>query len=546
MSNTKLEMTFDPNTIEHLGVRMYSTLPPVLAELIANSYDADAKNVTLTLEDSEPGREQIIIEDDGYGMAFDDINQKFLRIGRNRRTEEENQVTPGGRKVIGKKGLGKLSFFGISHEVEIDTRKDGKRNIFLMDWDKIKGSKEKTYSPDIVKRDEKYSGANGTKITLRRIQRKTDFNPKTIADSLSKIFIFDRDFNVVVKHNRDAPIVMNNDMKYEGLEKDFEWKIPEDLIGFTSTYAKKNEVKGKLITSKKPISPKTNMRGVALFSRKKLVNQPEYFSESISSHFFSYLTGILEVDFIDEIKDDVISTNRQSLNWGDPGMPELRKYLQDIILWLERDWRKKKGEKREKEIRQKTGVILSQWFDKLPTEVKNKVEPVINALAKQEVELDQEITNTAVKNIHELIPEYPRYHWRNLHPDVQIITKEDYVNKRYFDAAEKASRLYVQRVKDAAGIDSGNESNDVDRALNSGNGILMVTDCANATEINIQNGQHLLSRGVLAGCRNPLAHNPEYQKKLVDTGLFTEKDCLDMLSIISHLFTRLDKAKKRP
>ena len=45
-----LEMSFDPNTIEHLGVRMYSTLPPVLTELIANAYDADAETVKIILE----------------------------------------------------------------------------------------------------------------------------------------------------------------------------------------------------------------------------------------------------------------------------------------------------------------------------------------------------------------------------------------------------------------------------------------------------------------------------------------------------------------
>ena len=71
-----LVMTFDPLTIEHLGVRLYSTLPPVLAELIANSYDADAENVTLSLND-EGSEKEIIIEDDGMGMSFDEINNKF-------------------------------------------------------------------------------------------------------------------------------------------------------------------------------------------------------------------------------------------------------------------------------------------------------------------------------------------------------------------------------------------------------------------------------------------------------------------------------------
>ena len=43
----KLVMRFDPNTIEHLGVKMYSQIPTAIAEMIANSYDADAKKETI-------------------------------------------------------------------------------------------------------------------------------------------------------------------------------------------------------------------------------------------------------------------------------------------------------------------------------------------------------------------------------------------------------------------------------------------------------------------------------------------------------------------
>ena len=43
--NQKLEMSFDPQTIEHLGVKMYSQLPNAIAELIANSYDAESPEV---------------------------------------------------------------------------------------------------------------------------------------------------------------------------------------------------------------------------------------------------------------------------------------------------------------------------------------------------------------------------------------------------------------------------------------------------------------------------------------------------------------------
>ena len=42
-------MRFDPNVITHLGIQMYSTLPPVIAELVSNSYDAESEEVNIFL-----------------------------------------------------------------------------------------------------------------------------------------------------------------------------------------------------------------------------------------------------------------------------------------------------------------------------------------------------------------------------------------------------------------------------------------------------------------------------------------------------------------
>src|SRR5579872_1944573 len=105
----ELEMQFDPNTIEHLGIQMYSTLPPVIGELISNAYDADAKSVKIHLIDE--GEKSITIADTGHGMKYEDLNSKFLKIGRNRRTDTTGQKSESkNRYVIGKKGIGKLSF----------------------------------------------------------------------------------------------------------------------------------------------------------------------------------------------------------------------------------------------------------------------------------------------------------------------------------------------------------------------------------------------------------------------------------------------------
>lgn len=104
--NQKLEMSFDPQTIEHLGVKMYSQLPNAIAELIANSYDAESPEVHIILKDNEEEK-SIAVVDKGIGMSFDEINENFLRIGRKRRESDSGLSPNGKRKVTGRKGLGK-------------------------------------------------------------------------------------------------------------------------------------------------------------------------------------------------------------------------------------------------------------------------------------------------------------------------------------------------------------------------------------------------------------------------------------------------------
>ena len=62
INQKELVLRFDLRTIEHLGIQMYKTLPPVLSELISNSYDADATCVNINFIDTEEDK-QIIVSD---------------------------------------------------------------------------------------------------------------------------------------------------------------------------------------------------------------------------------------------------------------------------------------------------------------------------------------------------------------------------------------------------------------------------------------------------------------------------------------------------
>ena len=49
------------------------------------------------------------------------------------------------------------------------------------------------------------------------------------------------------------------------------------------------------------------------------------------------------------------------------------------------------------------------------------------------------------------------------------------------------------------------------------------------------------SEGIVVGGRHPLQHQEHIE--LSATGLFSEKDCLDFLSLLSHLFKRLEDSE---
>ena len=143
---------FDKNTIDHLGIKLYSQFPPVIAELISNAYDADAEHVKININYNN---RQVIIIDDGNGMTYEEINDCFLVIGRNRRDAMKTDVSPvKGRKVTGRKGLGKLAVFGIASEIELISIKDNLKNGFSINYNELKSSEFDEYHPKVIYQNE--------------------------------------------------------------------------------------------------------------------------------------------------------------------------------------------------------------------------------------------------------------------------------------------------------------------------------------------------------------------------------------------------------
>lgn len=135
MSN-KYRMSISLNVLNHLGLHLYSNTPAVLSEVIANAWDADATtvNVHFDLE-----AKTITVTDDGHGMDLDDINQKYLYVGFEKRAGGQTRTPSGNRLPMGRKGIGKLSLFSIANQFEVFSRKEGcPEQSFLMDAETLK------------------------------------------------------------------------------------------------------------------------------------------------------------------------------------------------------------------------------------------------------------------------------------------------------------------------------------------------------------------------------------------------------------------------
>lgn len=104
---TGYKLKIDLNVLNHLGLNLYSNVPAVLSELIANAWDADSENVSISVEHGSNNGETIItISDDGCGMTKVDLNDKFLNVGYQRRKEEKFSLTQKhNRQVMRRKGI---------------------------------------------------------------------------------------------------------------------------------------------------------------------------------------------------------------------------------------------------------------------------------------------------------------------------------------------------------------------------------------------------------------------------------------------------------
>ena len=423
----KFTMKLSLNVLNHLGIGLYSNIPAVLSELVANAWDADAPTVKI---DIDQGRGMIEVEDTGNGMTVPEINSRFLTVGYRRR--EGGATTANGRRVMGRKGIGKLSSFSIAEIVEVHTVKNGRASALLMDRSRIKNLMEdhdtaKEYHPPEIQ-PVTNGLEKGTRLVLRKLDKRLSWTGPHLRRRLARRFsvigpahgfeveidgapitIEDREFQNKLEflwyfgdagramsdaagslrgrhelNATDATVEIVRDVEVVR-EADGEVEIREEV--------ERRQVSGWIGTVDRPEVLDEANNAVVLLARGKLVHEdilPEFKEAGI---YADYVMGEINADFLDDDdQDDIVTSGRQSVKEDDARYKAVSSFVRRTLKTIKNQWTKLRLEKgKERALAYPT---VRRWYDRLGRDQKKTAERLfgkIESLTLPDLETKREL-----------------------------------------------------------------------------------------------------------------------------------------------------------
>ena len=395
----QLTMRFSGRLVKHLGLQMYSGAVPAIAELIANAWDATAKNVYINvpLGKSLEHTDKISVRDDGSGISFEECNNHYLVVGRDRRSEEGDYSTEFGevkpRKLMARKGIGKLSGFGIANRIEARTVKDGLVTHFAMDYDSMtrSGNFIEEYHPELLGDDgKKVDEPNGTDITLTQLKLTRTINNDAFRESMARRFtvLSDPQFAVFV-----------NDGKLTKSARELQFRYPLKPNAWSSeNITGVGEIKWWIGFEKDPI-PDEDARGIVVFTRGKMAQAPWFFGLSggvWGQHGMQYMTGEVIAEQLDLTDgQDYVATDRASALWEEPLTVAIKEWGQKKIKELLDEWAK---QRRTAKLQRPEVLKYVAYAEKLPEKEKKIFNTFVDKVCSiPQLDKDKEILDELIR-----------------------------------------------------------------------------------------------------------------------------------------------------
>ncbi len=404
----KLYLRFHGRIIDSLGIQMYQSPVAAIAELIANAWDADSKNVAVNLPTDLSGTPTIVVQDDGLGMTFEECQNFYLDVGRNRRVDENTDMSPDGRPILGRKGIGKFAGFGIAELLEVDTTsaETGERTVFQLDLANLRsndyvGTTAKEIP--VVLHDKEHSGGqknHGTTVTLKRLTLGRTPSKSRFRDSMARRFLINEiadEFRITINgdplpdDNALSRVEFDFPKDYEDEEKPSGLKIEEN-VGYEKIG--KDEIEWRIRFTKYTIDTE-ELRGVSVFCGIKVAQTPFFFNLTgglSGQHGQQYISGQVKADYLDRLHADIITTERQRLNWESEECKALEEWGQKRLKSLLGIWKARRAEDKIRRIDDKIAPFSTR-LERLKSTEKRTVSSALKKIATIETLSDDQFTD---------------------------------------------------------------------------------------------------------------------------------------------------------
>ncbi|MEX0852582.1 MAG: ATP-binding protein, partial [Bauldia sp.] len=391
----KYVMSISRMTVDKLGVKLYDRVSAVIAELIANGYDADATEVTIeapmgTYLASLSGGQvndagyTIKVTDNGCGMPPNVVNAFYLKVGAERRKDPArgDRSKKFNRRVMGRKGVGKLAPFGICNSIEVissggdltdgvDEHGKPARGYdtahFTMRRSDILSDKDEDYEPPAGPLDGTVQATAGSKFIMTDFIRRFVPEMPSFSRQLAQRFgmatadwsirLVDTnlaagtnkrekvvgDFNIdtmpntkiVLSGPTTEAVEFTERAKFRAVGEDGQ-PVPGTEAGFVHTDGRFYPVVGWVAYAKESYRDEL-MAGIRIYCRGKIAAQTALFNRRSGftgeHNIRSYLVGELHADWLDE-GEDLIQTDRRDILWSDDLGQEFEHWGQRIVELL--------------------------------------------------------------------------------------------------------------------------------------------------------------------------------------------------------------------
>ena len=195
-----LPFTVDAELLRELGERLVGKPHIALAELIKNSYDADATQVTIKFL---PNEDCIEVSDDGHGMDFSAFRDSWMRIGTTHKRARRSKNL--GRQMTGSKGVGRLAVQFLANRMTIRTVPEGSGEWLeaKVSWEEaVKAGELTEVTVEYIRNQSCAPFLHGTSIILSELKDKWEID--SVRKLASEVWWLQPPFGAAISYRNDS------------------------------------------------------------------------------------------------------------------------------------------------------------------------------------------------------------------------------------------------------------------------------------------------------------------------------------------------------